>query len=598
MAELLAGQSTRVTLGAFQTLDIDGTCEVCMKSGSPQSFSGYARLGPFPYSMVINIRAITDCVYLNNPDSANDNTYAESARVFAFPFTSEAIQSATDQLYNSGQPGIVVLAGVEYDINQNIRFREGVGYLGVPSAMIFTGDVPDSSFYPKNGTVLKIADGVTAFAANDVDQPTTALNIGERSISSISMENISFVGGFAAIKVGAKREMGCTYSNFRNLYFYNQTGYHFSFENFMHTTWGRIYGRNTLAYGGGGMFFRASLATARLIPGNSQIVDEIYCYTSNVTARSIVFEVDNTVGGEGAQMNEFVITARLQVNRFGPLTPLTISGTTVNGSPDITVSASDLLNLPVGVVVGMTSAPSFLTKDTPYYVVANDGVSKIKISIDRNASVGQNVSSTGAITLRTLGYPGLEIHGLSGIFTYCNFGSFNDIECAGAICPVSIRGANIGCSIGISEMRPSKTIRSEINCYAVGAMQILSSQADISIVQNGSSRASFQFRGAGQSTITGSVTVDPAYNGGTVYSTAAGAHNFTVNKGLVPTGFKTKIVPLGAGQITFVPGSGVTINPVATLKSSAQYKECCLEFVSEDRYNGTETWLLTGNITA
>lgn len=368
------------------------------------------------------------------------------------------------------------------------------------------------------------------------------------------------------------------FSEFRNLYFYNQTGFHFSFENFMHTVFGRLCGRNSLASGGGGMFFRASLATARLIPGNSQIVDEIYSYCSNVTGRSIVFEVENTVGGEGAQMNEFQVLGRLQTNRFGQLSPLTISGTTVSGTPDITVSGGDLLNLPIGVPVGMAgSAPSFLTKDTPYYVVANDGVSKIQISIDRAASVGQNVSATGPITLRTLGYPGLEIHGLSGIFTYCNFGSFNDIECAGSVVPISIRGANVGCSIGISEIRPSKTLRSEINCYAVGGMQILSSQDDVSIVANGSSLPAFVFRGWSTSNNrkhNSWANTQPRHN----YLNLSHPNKHYSKQGNA-FGARVTVVPTGAGQITFVPGSGVTINSANGLKPLVSIRESFLSLL-------------------
>lgn len=534
---------------------------------------------------------------LKSPDNTEQGLVSGNYQ-HAFPFTSAAVQSAINAIHASGQAGTVILADAKYEITSKIVPRPGVAIVGVEGAMTFSGDIPDSVFDHINGTIFNIAPGVTAFGANDTDLATTPLNIGERSLSSITMKNIAFVGGYAGIKIGAKREMGCVYSNFRNLYFYNQTGFHFSFENFMHTTWGRIYGRTSIASGGGGMFFKASLNTARLIPGNSQIVDEIYCYTSNITARSIVFEVDNAT--EGAQMNEFQVLGRLQVNRFGPTSPNTISGTTVNGSPDITVSAGDLANLPIGVPVGMTSAPSFLTKDTPYYVVANDGVSKIQISINPAATVGQNVSSNGAITLRSLGYPGLEINGLNGIFTYCNFGTFNDIECAGAIVPISIVGTNVGCSIGISEIRPSKTIRSEINCYAAGFIQIESSQEDVSICANGSSAPNFVNRRAKQTTITGTTTLAPTHNQGNIYSTAAGAHNINVNRGTMPLGARVRVVPTAAGQITFVPnvvGTGVTINSANGLKTAAQNKPVFLEFVSEERYNGTETWLLTGDTT-
>lgn len=512
----------------------------------------------------------------------------------AYPFNSDGIIAAQARVQQNGA-GTVLLADAAYTIDKEITPVAGVGFDGVPGALLHTGNIPDSEFLPASGTRLVIDPGVTAFAYNKTDLPSTPNNVGERAISKIRMRGISFIGGYSGIIIGAMREMGATNSVFRDLYFYNQTGPNFSFENFMHCSWGRIYARNTLL-SGGGMFFRASLDHLKLIPGNSQIVDEIYSYTPSRNTRSIVFESRNPT--EGAQMNEFTVLGRLQVNRFGG-SVLTISGTTTNGSADIVVSAGDISTLPIGMPIGFAgSAPSFLDKDTPYYVVANDGVSKIQISKSIAATAGQTISSTGTISMKTNGYPGLEIHGMGGSFTYCHFGLFNDIECANAIVAVSVKETVGACTLGISEIYTAATIRSAINLYGAGALQIPSSASDVSIVSSAGSSPNFIFRGAGQRTLTGNTTLTASHNQSRLDCNSATPMSITVNKGFAPNGFSCEITQIGAGQVTIVAGSGVTINPTATLKTAGQYKRVFLRMTVDDRYNGTETWLLTGDTSA
>lgn len=527
----------------------------------------------------------------------NINAIAQTVAIVPSTRNSAGIIAAMQEAYALGG-GTVQLENAPYTIDQEIPLLSGVSLVGVPGRFTFTGLVPDSNFVPTTGTIFNISAGVIGLSYNKDDQATTPANIGERSISRIRISNISFVGGLVGLIIGGMRDMGAMFSTFKDLYFFNQTGYHFSFENFMHCVFGRITGRNTLASGGGGMFFRCSLKTSELIPGNSQIVDEIYSYTITRTGRSIVFESRNPT--EGCQMNEFVVLGRLQTNRFAG-SMLTIAGTVVSGSADITVASGDLVNLPVGVPVGFAgSAPNFLDKDTTYYVVVNNGVDKIQISKNRAATSGQTITANGAVSLKTNGYPGVEIHGFGGIFTYCHFGLFNDIECVEPLTAISVNSTNAGCTFGISELRsqPTSPTRSIINLYAAGSINIVSSAHDLQICKDASSTPNFVYRHASARTLTGSTILDSSHNQCKIDTTSATAMNLTLNKGTLPFGAELEVSQLGAGQVTFVPGSNVTIHPAGTLKISGQYKRAKLRMIADDRYNGTETWLLTGDLTA
>lgn len=53
-----------------------------------------------------------------------------------------------------------------------------------------------------------------------------------------------------------------------------------------------------------------------------------------------------------------------------------------------------------------------------------------------------------------------------------------------------------------------------------------------------------------------------------------------------------EVVQIGAGQLTLVAGSGVTIEPAATLRLSAQWSSAVL------RKRSTNAWLLIGDITS
>ena len=66
------------------------------------------------------------------------------------------------------------------------------------------------------------------------------------------------------------------------------------------------------------------------------------------------------------------------------------------------------------------------------------------------------------------------------------------------------------------------------------------------------------------------------------------APNSSVN---FPLGTVIEVCQIGAGQVTLVPGAGVTIDTAATLTTRAQYSTVCV------RQRNTNEWAATGDLT-
>lgn len=82
--------------------------------------------------------------------------------------------------------------------------------------------------------------------------------------------------------------------------------------------------------------------------------------------------------------------------------------------------------------------------------------------------------------------------------------------------------------------------------------------------------------------------------GTVVESTSATAVNFTVPTNAsvpFPIGTVIELCQYGAGQVTLVPGSLVTLNSPAGLKTRAQFSTLAI------RKRGTSEWQVTGDTT-
>lgn len=75
--------------------------------------------------------------------------------------------------------------------------------------------------------------------------------------------------------------------------------------------------------------------------------------------------------------------------------------------------------------------------------------------------------------------------------------------------------------------------------------------------------------------------------------TNASAQTITVPPDVFEAGTEIEFLQLGAGQVGFALGAGVTIQPSTTLKISAQYKMVLLKQTST-----LNTWVLIGSLSA
>ncbi len=464
--------------------------------------------------------------------------------------------------------GAVFLEPKSYAIGADILGIDGVELIGERGAFTFTGDVPDSNFQPRGGTVFDVTSAVTAYKYNAVDQGSVSANIGQRSIGGIKLKNISIVGGANGIVIGAVNDMGAMFSEFENLYFYNQLGVHASFENFMHCTWKNLYGRNTLASAPGGFYWRCSL-NSQLLPGNSQIMGEIYSYATSRLSRQIVFE---SRGGAGCQMNEMVVAARLQANRFTNGTPDTAAVNLTNGSGNFVLqNPAHIAWFPIGMPIAFSgSAPSGFALKTIYFVSGNDGVNTITVSTAPLSTGVVNSGSTGAFNILRGGFPSLEVHANSNsLFTNCDFGQHADLECNGNLVSASFRRTRTS-RVGILENYASNSSTALVFRDASAIEVALSNLSPVTTDADANSFPNIINKVAGRRTLTASETLVPQRHMCDVYVDSASEVVITVPTDL-PYGFKCNFVQVGAGVVRIAPISGsVTVVGRNGLKTAGQ----------------------------
>ena|SRR5215471_2573438 len=87
----------------------------------------------------------------------------------------------------------------------------------------------------------------------------------------------------------------------------------------------------------------------------------------------------------------------------------------------------------------------------------------------------------------------------------------------------------------------------------------------------------------GQGTAT-SITLTEAMNGSTLAANGATAVTITIPKGLSPS-FVCSVIQMGAGQVGFVAGSGVTLNSYSGyVHIAGRYAAATVQSVGQDSY--------------
>lgn len=592
MANLTAGQTENVFLSRGDTLNISGNVEVFTSPGIVSIQQSAGSYGPFDSDRTIIAKAISNAAYWMGQTDVGVPAEMEK-RFYAFPFTTEGCQAAEDAA-SASVGGTVVYAGVRYKIASSIQARSYVNRVGQMPGLNYVAasgpiEIPDVTFAAYGGTIFEIANGVECFTFNSNDIPAQLTDLATQGITSSTWKNMAFVGGKGAIKLGALYAMGPLWCQFSDLYFFNQTDYHFHVENYQHCQFHNFWSKNNLSSTGGYHYYTSvsdPVGPTGLIPGNSSWTGEHYSYTTSLFAKNYVFYAR---GLADCQMNELAINARMQANRYGDVATDYSVTTVGGGSPNVVLAVpSDIVKFPVGMPLVFTSGtPQFLAAGAVYFVNTNNGVDTITLSPTPSASLGYagvTITNAASFTVKSSGWPALIAYAnATSLINNTAFGDNWDIEAASNVCAVMLSRV-FSSTFGLHEIMPSVTntaivARSasvEISCR--GLTNVTTDFDDqlnniITVVKN---------KAGGYRYLTAGLTLTRNYHDCDIYIENAGAQNVTVPD-LKLGGFKCRITQLGAGQLTVV-GSGVTVNGRLGLKTAGQYSPIELRMSKRTSY--------------
>ncbi len=503
----------------------------------------------------------------------------------AFPFNSDGIIYAISLISESGSPGTVLLAPATYTIDKDIPMQRGVSLVGVLPNFTFTGDVPDSAFFPQGGTLFNCSPGVVALKWNNVAQGSIPADLAPTGVGAGKIYGITFFGGKRHIDTGASNTLGLQFWDINEVYSYDCEEWGYNFENFMHCSFGNIRQRNSIP--GGGIRFADTL-DATLMPGNSCVYGDIFSFTTDRRSRSIVFEA---IGGTGNTFNQFNVSGRLQANRFGVQSTLAISAALTNGSSTITIAdATQYDNCRIGMPLVFAGAtPGGFTQNFCYYVASrNDGAQTITLATQPLSTAAVSSTSDGNFTLTCGGFPGLEIHANSAsLFTNCDFGHL-DIECYYNICSISLRRTRTSQML-IAEVYSSQVKNTVVARDAGGLIECINianlGRCDL---DSSSSGLIFKYKLGGRRSLTAGETLVAARKDCTLVVTSATDVSLTIPADMPPN-FDFDVIQGGAGRVTIATSGTSLTNRSGNTKTAGQWAKVSVN------QNGVNSYILSGD---
>lgn len=500
----------------------------------------------------------------------------------------DGIEAAIAYLIATGKPGTVLYRAEDYTITRSIPLVSNISHVGIAPKLSFVANVPDAKFSTTGGTRFNIAAGVTAFTWNNVDKGADEANIATFSLTGANMRNITFIGGLRAIDIGAMRAMGVVWSEFVNLFAFDQTGdYAFDFKNFQHCWFDRLYASSgTAILSGGGIRFASKLSNA-LLPGNSEF-GEIYTYCENRKNKSIVIE---SSGPAGSVLNQLKVRGRLQGNRYGPGTPDVVAGTFTSGIAAIAVPDASVFQVGYPVVFASTAPTNFIAQVIFFVVALDTQANTITLAEVQTTSTPITPGSSGTFNISHAGWPSVMIWANNSASTVSNsdFGQL-DCEAYGNVAALIVSKTR-NCKAFLSECMTSQTNTAlvtrdaEINLEVGGLTNLTQDQSG----SFGYSRVwapdtPYVYAG-------GSFTLDNSWHGRCVRYTGTADITITVPNTL-PKGFKFEITATAAtGIVTFAAASGGAISSFGD-----KYRTAGQKATARLKNVGNRLWSLTGDL--
>jgi len=324
-----------------------------------------------------------------------------------------AIQRAIDAAA-SGGGGTVLLKSGTFVVLSQLTLASGVKVRG-------QGWETSTATNLVGGTIMQ-GDGTDSCFVHEPTDTTAPINPAEmyaESIYGAGVLDMAFDNFVTPIKVGANQASGCFYSEFRNLFTTNCTGWGFYFENCSLSNFTDLTVRNMASGATGGMMFRASHDVYN--HGNSSFR---YLFAEPVEdlTRGIVFQ--SRVGATFNDNNIF----HIQCNAGGTFHSAT---TTTDGTADIVVQAGQGQFFPIDMPLSVTASVNGLVTLQTYFVVANDDADTIQIAHLQGDTANALTPTAGTPTIITHGFPGVEA---------CGYGPTNT---GGVIQPTVMTGIDI-----------------------------------------------------------------------------------------------------------------------------------------------------------
>jgi hypothetical protein len=513
--------------------------------------------------------------------------------VLAYPLNSDGIDAAIARVVASGKPGTVRYLAARYAVTRTHPVVSGVTHAGVPCQMTFGpfDQVPDFWTIPATGipgTVLDVADGVTAFAYNSIDLGAVQSPLMNFAVKQVGFYGLAFRGGLRAIKIGAVNAMGVEDGFADLIYAYNQTcsdnGYAIDIQNTQFFRVGRIRVTNDVADAIGGNFrFACTLPQSVLLTGDSDI-EHIFSRVISRTRKGVVLEADHP---STTLLNNVKIN-RTHSSRYTTSTPATVNVTTTNGSADISVLNSTEFAL---CVVGMplrfqATAPSSFDANITYFVVSrNTGSSTVQLG-EAEYSSAITPTSSGTFATYCAGFPTFIARaGTGSAVKNCNFGDLA-LEVTGNI-GMCMFSKTRNCIAHLENPSTSFTGTGVICRDAEVGITYAGSDivgADESGLMGGLCNFTNLAGGFFHHT-SGNITLNSTWNGRRVRYSGTSDINVTIPRRL-PPGFWIEFVPTGAtGIITFTAAAGLGLWSRNGLRTNGQYAKATLRQISTLGYH-------------
>jgi len=365
-------------------------------------------------------------------------------KIVPAPATNVEVQAAVDALSAAGG-GSVLLGVGTYTYSAPVVCKRGVRIIGhtaggvgttLPGMGVSTptyGNVILGSSTSVDLYTMSNTPGASAFA--DLSAFINACTIG------ISLQNMHLHNCRHGIDIGAKWTGGPFLSVFSDLAFTGFSGWAARINNFGSCQFNNLYAAGSSSAQSQGCFQFGALQGTIYNNGNSEF-RQILADTLYSKCRGIVFVADY-----GSKLNHINVF-QLQCNQAGALVSQTFTTDGVTNDLTITTPAN-IGNYPLDFPLIVTTSNGNLVAKKLYFVVYNDGVSKIRISelqgaqnkVGTGYDFSTNVTSPGVattFTVQTQGWPNLEVVGMGHNLSSIGIQSFNlkgcDLESTAPTC--------------------------------------------------------------------------------------------------------------------------------------------------------------------